>query len=434
LFGYLVLLFFQFASWKNNRAIIHDVTSYYGYLPAAFIFDDLNFRFAENLPADEPKDLLWFSTLPGGQRFQKMTLGLAYFYSPTFVVAHIYTYFDRKWNRNGFSFPYQFALALNTLLVGLLSLQLMRKILNIYFNDKLTALLLIICFAATNLPYYISVSPGTSHIYSFLLVCAIILIILRFNEQPNLSKLIILSLCVSLIVLIRPTNLFLALIPVFICSYSKITVIFRNYKFGAFLILAACILPWIPQLIYWKQVTDQWIFYTYGNEQFYFSDPKVWEGLFGFRKGWFVYSPALLILIPALVFNIEKLRSYRLFFIITFPVFVYVVFSWWCWWYGGSFGSRTMIEYYPICLILIGGFLYRLSNKRILKGVLILFWCFCIYLNNYQMRQYQRGILHWDSMTYLSYKAIFLSNRLPSNYKELLESPDYKKTMQGKGR
>ena len=52
-------------------------------------------------------------------------------------------------------------------------------------------------------------------------------------------------------------------------------------------------------------------------------------------------------------------------------------------------------------------------------------------LNIFQMEQYWRGILHWDSMTRDAYWSVFLRGRVPANYADLLSPPDYARAARG---
>ncbi len=431
---YLIFLFFKYPSFKDNRSIIHDVTSYYGYLPAAFIYDDINFGFADTMPAGEPLDALWYNALPNGQRFQKMTMGLSYFYAPSFFLADLYVKNNPKYNRNGFSKPYQWAMGLNTLFIGILSVFLMRIILRYFFSSTIVALAMLLIFSATNLPYYVSMAPGLSHPYSFFLLCLQLLLTLKIKEHQHPFYLFLLGLISAWLVLIRPTNLLPALLPIFLLSKDELLffTIKKPWLF-AFLLLGA-LLPWLPQFIYWKHVSGQYIFYSYDTERFFFNQPKIIAGLLGFRKGWFVYTPIALFAIIGLFIKSKNtiINRFKWFIAITLPIYLYIVFSWWCWWYGGSYGSRVMIEYYVVLAIFLGLIIQTFLNKQLVyKAAILMISIFCIGLTKIQLHQYYVGLMHWDSMTWPAYKAIFLNTKLPANYNELLNTPDYEKAKKG---
>jgi hypothetical protein len=33
------------------------------------------------------------------------------------------------------------------------------------------------------------------------------------------------------------------------------------------------------------------------------------------------------------------------------PLNIYIIFSWWCWWYGGGFGQRAFIDSYALMAV-----------------------------------------------------------------------------------
>ncbi len=425
----LVLQSYRIGTWRTNRSIIHDITSYYSYLPAAIIYKDFEFNYRYSLPENEPLDHVWVNTR-GDSVFQKMSIGLAYFYSPTFILAHWYTKNFTAFNANGFSKPYQMAMNINTLIFGLLGLLVCWMLCRKLFNDVVAAICLICLYAGTNLLYYISGAPGLSHPYSFLLISLIYLLSILFYTSPKRYLLFIISILIGLAVLVRPTNAILCLFPLLYgFSHKKVLIKllsdYRNY-------LLFCIgfaICWIPQFIYWKYASGHFFFYSYDEEGFFFSKPHILDGLFSYRKGWLLYTPMMAFAIIGLFIN-KRNAALKKPLIMIFPIFLFVVFSWWCWWYGGSFGSRVMIESYPLLIVGLGGFIeYVIRAKWLFKIPLGLCLIFCIYLNFNQTWQYSLGMLHWDSMSKNAYWSIFLKETPPDNFQELLEHPDYKTAM-----
>lgn len=418
-------------SWRSNRSIIHDITSYYSYLPAAFIYQDFKFNYRYDLPQDEPVDHLWVNE-KGDTVFQKMSIGLSYFYTPSFLIAHWYTSNFSDHNANGFSKPYQMALNINTLFFGLLSLLIMWSLGNRLFGDLVTAISLILLYLGTNLMYYIACAPGLSHPYSMLLIALVMLFTLFLYENGKRYYFYLICFFVGLAVLVRPTNAILCLFPLIYGLHGKNrTLTIELLKQPASLLVGALLflLPWIPQMIYWKYATGSYIFYSYDQEGFFFNKPHIIDGLLGYRKGWLVYSPMMALALLGLFIN----RSYSTIkktLVWIFPPFIFIVFSWWCWWYGGSFGSRVMIETYPLLFIGLAGFTKELiQSKWYIKIPSSLLICFLLLLNFHQTRQYTIGMMHWDSMTKEAYWSIFMQDTPPDGFQELLKHPDYKLAM-----
>ena len=120
--------------------------------------------------------------------------------------------------------------------------------------------------------------------------------------------------------------------------------------------------------------------------------------------------------------------------IVYFVLHIYVTFSWWCWWYGGSFGSRPMIETYAVLAIPMTAFFHEFTKKSwFKKALLAVLIYFAVKLNFFQTKQYVSTLIHWDSMTKEAYWAVFMKEEFPPNYFELIEAPDYEKAKVGGG-
>ena len=75
--------------WKNaekqNSLINWDITSYYAYLPAYFIHDDLTLSFTDNDSINySAKHQFWPEIAPNGGKVIKTTMGLSFLYAPFF--------------------------------------------------------------------------------------------------------------------------------------------------------------------------------------------------------------------------------------------------------------------------------------------------------------------------------------------------------------
>ncbi len=111
---------------------------------------------------------------------------------------------------------------------------------------------------------------------------------------------------------------------------------------------------------------------------------------------------------------------------------IYVVYSWWCWWYGGSFGSRPMIDIYGIMALPLAILTEKAWRKgHWMKGVLILVFAGFLWLTQFQMMQYRKSLLHWDSMTKEAYWGIFGRHTWPQGYDQMIQVPDYEKALRG---
>ena len=90
--------------WQDSNSIKDDVISYYSYLPALFIYQDISFGFTGVLP-EKRTTKIWLNTDSG---IPKMTIGLSVMYSPFFLMAHGYS--KMFGIPNGYSAPYHLML------------------------------------------------------------------------------------------------------------------------------------------------------------------------------------------------------------------------------------------------------------------------------------------------------------------------------------
>jgi hypothetical protein len=111
---------------------------------------------------------------------------------------------------------------------------------------------------------------------------------------------------------------------------------------------------------------------------------------------------------------------------------IYVVSSWWCWWYGGSFGLRAYVDYYGVLAIPFAISLNYIKERKFYAtclsyGIILLF----IFLNQFNIKQYTNRVIHFDSMSKKAYWTCFLKLQCPSKDKKVLEIPNNQMAQRG---
>lgn len=420
---------------RDNTVISWDVLEYYSYLPATFIYGDLKLGFMNNSSVNWTGKF-WPRTAPNNSRVFKMTMGISIMYSPFFLASHgIAKLFHLQ--ADGFSLPYRLALIFSSLFYLTLAFFILRKLLLRWFNDIVTTLTIVCIGLGTNLFYYSTFEAAMSHAYNFSLFVFFIYFTISWYEKQRYSTSIFLGLIAGLIVLIRPTNIIILGVFLFIYIIKPSDLLIRGRfllkNYTKLLIIAACFAIVIfPQLLYWKIVTGSWIYYSYGNEGFFFNNPRIIEGLFSYRKGWLIYTPIMsfaLLGIPFLYFKVKEFFFPVLIFTI---LNIYIVFSWWTWWYGGCFGQRALIDSYALLAFPLATFISLFWKRSIyLKVVTLFFVTLFVCLNLFQTYQYYYGVIHFDSMTKKAYWSSFGHLKIQPDYYKWLESPDYEKAIKG---
>jgi hypothetical protein len=415
--------------WKNGKVIEGDVLSYYVYLPALFLKHDIKLSFLEH-DKTSGFNAFWYSTSETGVRFSKMGIGMAILYSPFFFMSHVYAH-AFNFQTDGFSAPYHMFLCFGGIVYAFLGVFFLRKALLRFFSDTVTAITLLCIVLATNLLCYTTLSPAMSHAYSFFLFSLFLFLTLKWYEKTTAVTSILLGITCALIIVTRPTNglIFIVFLLFGIVNSkdirSKIIFFATNAKYLLLIVLSA-FLVFIPQMLYWKTVSGHWVFYSYTDEHFFFNHPHITEGLFGYRKGWLLYTPIMTFAIIGIIFIRKKIPQLFLPLIVFLPLNIYVILSWWCWWYGGGFGGRPFIESYALMAFPLAAFFEYFSEKKIWARVSVsVVTFFFIALNCFQTYQHKSSLLHWDSMTKEAYWAIFGKLKFPENYSQLIKTPDH---------
>jgi len=434
--------------WREERRVIEwDAISYYAYLPATFIYHDLSLEFADGY--DGPHKLLvWPEKGPGEKYVIKTTMGLSILWLPFFLAGHVSAFISGA-DAGGYSEPYKFFLLLSALLFLLTGLIYLRRILLTHATDKITALVLASFAFGTNLYWYTLFQGTMAHVYSFALISAFAWHSMKWNEQRGkvnvkrrAGQAVRLGLLLGLISLIRPTNI---IIVIFFLLYGVITWnqmreratgLLKDYRLLLIMAVAGVII-WLPQMIYWKEMTGHWLWFSYGSdERFFFGDPAIVKGLFSWRKGLFIYTPLMIISFAGIIALWIRRSPHALAVTAFVPLNIYIIFSWWCWWYGGGFGQRAFIDSYALMAVAAAALLSLsfTGGRRFFRTAVMTAFLLFTTLGIFNNIQYYHGAIHWDSMTREAWFDSFGRVRPSARFNQLLEAPDYEMAKEGADR
>jgi hypothetical protein len=398
-------------NWKY--VIASDGAGYYAYLPATFIYHDLTYHFAEkNSPAYKSYpgcDVHLFGNINfDGKRVNKYFIGTAILQMPFFLAAHfLSSAFD--YPEGGYSFLYQSFICFAAIFYLLAGLHCTRKLLlKMKFSDTTVMLVLLLLFFGTNLYHYALEEPSMSHIYSFAIISFFLLTVFKLKEKFSALRLILASISFALILLIRPTNGIILLLVPFFFNLEEFKFLFREIIANKKALVISIVIPlllFFLQSLTWKLSGGHWKEDTYIGEDLSFLHPHFLNVLFSWRKGFFIYTPVMLLSIAGLFF-IQPL-SKKLLFIAFLLINIWIISSWHDWSYGGSFGMRPFVDTYSVFAISLAFLINGIKNAFI--GLSIsLAATFLIFLNLFQVYQYHNAILPYEYMTWNKYKRIFL--------------------------
>ena len=310
----LIYIVINITDFNKSKIFYGDSLSYYAYLPALFIHHDVTLSFAKENPEKYDGKMFYLLKGPNDDYIIKASSGIAIVLTPFFLMGHMFALIS-DYEANGFSKPYKVAIMLGMLVYITIGLFFLGKILNRFFTGLTTGITLFVLGAGTNLLCFSTIQAGVSHAYSFVLLIFYIYLVIKWYEKQGILTTILLGLTGGLIVLIRPTNIFILLILIFydIKSFKDLSIrlifFIKNYQLVILMALLS-FLVWVPQFLYWKEISGQYIFNSYGDSDFNFDKPQIINQLFSYRKGWLLYSPLMALAFAGLVSIYKNLRTF----------------------------------------------------------------------------------------------------------------------------
>lgn len=405
--------FMKSYTWKGNNwkdtLNEYDTRAYYSYLPAIFVKHDLTIT----------DSTLHYTNVVGKRIFNKHFIGPAVLWSPFFLATLEYSKMRYGFaDTNSVLFVKGIGIAaLFWLFTGLYCLWKTLKYFNI--SGSVIALTLFLLFFGTNLFYYSFQQYMMAHLYSFSMLSVFLYAGIIYSASGRKIYLVLASMAFALSVIIRPTSVCILplLLPLMCDGIPKTIRVFFNRK--SLLIGLSVVLPILfLQSLAWYLQTGRWLVRAYSGEGFYFLHPQLFNVLFSFQNGWFIYSPLALVSLFGFsgLYRANKVAFYSSIAVIA--TWIYLVASWWCWAYQAGFGHRAFIDIYPVVAIGMAHLfssvqnrmyaLFHLFGKKIIMGSLLLLCGLLLSLNLVQTYQYCHDILLSDWTDWESYKYVFL--------------------------
>jgi len=411
--GYTAKVNWHDGQWQ--RVLQADARGYYAYLPAKIIYNNLRFdddMFQEmDVKNAYDKNLIYdYRQAVHGKVVDKYFAGEAVLLSPFFIMAHGFAIVAGL-PTDGYSQIYMIFLTIAALFYAMIGLFFIRKTLGIFNIDEMAiAITLISVIFGTNLFYYTIGEPGMSHVYSFAVISAFIYFVTNYFATSEVKSALYAAILFGLVLMIRPVNgliifavPWLALTPsVFVTQMKKL---FSEWD-TILILISLAITPLIIQsLIYHSQTGEFWV-YSYGKETFDFTKFNAIDFLFSYKKGLFLYTPICLFSLGGII-ALRKNRFFSFGMLGFLVLVIYVLSSWWNWYYGGSFSSRVMVEYLPFFALLLAFFIQKATQWKYKTIMATFLFCF-ILMNQVQTLQYRYFIIHWSDMDKAHYWDTFM--------------------------
>ena len=432
---YLVLAL-AYAPWSrggDTRSGVYnwDVYGYSFYLSGILHGDLWETKYLDEIdtlyrPCNEVMAYGRFAVEGSQRQVFKYTIGNAYFYAPFYFGAHVVNKAFLGYRADGYSKPYSVGLTLGWIFWSLWGLYLLGLFLLRYFSVFATLSTLFCIGLGTNYCAYTVQIIGMNHIPLFFCAALCLLAGDAWAKTGQAKDLSLLALGLGLSVVLRPTELLLVLaLPMVLMRLAK----YQSNNWAnvwAFLALrwrqillavGVGLLTVFPQLLYWYLAAGKWVHYSYQGEYFDFAKPHIFEGLFSYQKGLFVYTPIIGLAVLGLPFLIRRAPLLGFWLLLYLSANIYVILSWTAWTYGGSFGARSMIQSFAFWALpmaaLFDAAWHFLKNLRcrfcawLLGLTLSIIPLSLVALQQLQTAQYHWSIIHWENMRKESYWFVF---------------------------
>ena len=419
--------------FPQTNILAADNFGYYLHLPARFIYDDVALTGEwVNIINDKYNNtptLYQLMQTPKGGTIDRFFCGMAILWTPAFFAGHLAAGV-LNYPADGFSAPYQWALMLYGAIFAIIGLFYLRKVLLTFFTDGVTAITLLIMFLGTNLFFFTGIGNDVPHVYIFTLFAALLYYTIKWHKVQKWAYMLAIGIVGGLIIAVRPSEMIAMAIPAFwgvtnVETFKNKLNLIWKCKFqilGAFIVVG---LLFLPQLLYYRIYAGEFFvnIYNDASSTLNLSNPRFGYVLFGFRKGWFIYSPLSFLSVIGLVFTWKYQRVYFWPVLIYLVVNIYIIASFTS---LVSYGWRAFVQSYAILTLPLGSLVFALSklkkaSKIIIALVLLPFFA----LNIHQSWQVRMGIISGSRMTKAYYFRVIGKNRVNEDDRNtlLLERP-----------
>jgi len=416
----------------NEKEISWDVLGYYIPLPATFIHSDPLLNNTDwlkkvNAEKDLTGTLYMVSSNEEGEPMYFFLLGMAILFLPFFLIAHGWSMMFGL-PMDGFSPPYLYAMVLGGIIYTLIGLYFYRKILNHFFSEKITSIILLTTVFATNYIHHLTLKNLETVNLLFMFTAIILWYTIKWHQNQRLKYMIIIGLSITLTSMIKPSEIMVVLIPLLWGIHSKETLktkiaLLKASKSQFIIAILLCFAIASPQIIYWLIKTGKPFYDSYKNPGVGLDifSPHIIDSLISYKKGWLIYTPVMLLYLTGFIFLHKKQKDIFWAITIYFLISFYIITSWTEWWYGAGFSNRPLIVSYVVLGICFGFFLQHLSTKsRPIIATVTIFILACTFLNQFQWWQLKNYILEPYRTTKEYYWASFLKTSVTPADKELL--------------
>lgn len=422
---------------RYGRLIVGDGIYYYVYLRSAVLDGDLDFLNDYTIyQSYNTKDLVKKEEMlnrktPTGMAANLFSIGPAVLWSPVFLVTHLVASALGQ-TGNGYAFWYEAPILFLSITYGFVGMLLLYRIVAGMFSPLAAFVSVLGIWLATNVVYYMGVSPSASHVLSFFTASLFVYLWWRKSPQPLsavgsnaiASKVsartrgdwFVWGLSAGLMALVRWQDVLIAVLALMEWTAQAWASRKSENRWAVWLALlvngllfcVGLVLAFVPQMVAWQVLYGSPLTAPQGEGFFQFLHPEMLNVWFSTKRGLFSWAPILLLAVIGFVPLYQKNRLLGAAAIVIFVAESYVNSIVNDWWGGEAFGARRFISLMPFFALGLAGFIDMVRTRVSQTALLVALATFIVW-NNLFLLQYNlwlHGIGHISAIPTLQEMTI----------------------------
>ena len=351
-----LLQFFRAFHGRETTFIANDGDWYYAYCASLYFDHDLDLSNQMNTWAARahttPPNIV-----PGRPTRTAFTIGSALLWMPAFAAGDLATRIGQRLGmpiaRDGYAIPYQLAVALATLVYGLIG---------VWFALRAAAwwversgggwrhgpgLAAATAVCASPALYYLVFEPTMAHGLSVFAASLLVWLWFRTGPTARWNHWLALGLLGGLVALIRPQDSLLLVLPLSTALRGE----WRQASGRVLLVAAASALVFSPQMVVWQLTHGHPLVIPQGPGHMLWWRPYLLQVWFSPHHGLFTWTPIWLIALLGLASLPRQARPAVAAMLAVFLLESYVNSCTRDWWAGDAFGSRRFLSQFPVFVL-----------------------------------------------------------------------------------
>jgi hypothetical protein len=387
---------------RYGRLIVGDGIYYYVYLRSVVLDGDLHFKndyeIYQSYNNEDPikKQEMLNRTTPIGMPANLFSVGPAVLWSPLFVLTHVAASALGQ-TSDGYAWWDEAPLMLLSMAYGFVGILLMYRVVAGMFSQFAAFVSILGIWLATNVVYYMGVSPSASHVLSLFASALFVYLWWRpYSSHPSPLPQgeevkgrtrwdwFVWGLSAGLMTLVRWQDILIALLA--LLEWVATTTADRPLTTASLarrlpsalvdglLFVGGLVLAFLPQMVAWQILYGAPLTAPQGGGFFQFLRPEILNVWFSTKRGLFSWTPIVLLAVLGLVPLYRKHRMLGAAAVVIFLLETYVNSIVNDWWGGEAFGARRFISLMPFFALGLAALIDTLRvrvSQTVLLGILL---------------------------------------------------------------